>query len=94
MVVGDTNKLDANGKKTGIWREDKSLSSYFGNYVNDKKEGVWVGYHPNGLLSSLEEYKGGKKNGVSVGIDVAGFYFKKDNFHYTLFWFLLWNWKS
>ena len=80
LVVGDTNKVDAGGKKTGIWKEEANTYTYFGTYKNDKKEGVWIGYHPNGLVGSIEEYKDGKKNGVSIGIDVAGFYFKKDNY--------------
>ena len=79
-LVGDTNKVDAGGKKTGIWKEEANSFTYFGKYINDKKEGVWIGYHPNGLISSIDEFKGGKKNGVSIGIDVAGFYFKKDNY--------------
>jgi|SRR3954466_742125 antitoxin component YwqK of YwqJK toxin-antitoxin module len=80
FVVGDTNKTDASGKKTGIWKEAANTYTFFGMYKNDKKEGVWIGYHPNGLVSSIDEYKDGKRNGVSIGIDVAGFYFRKDNY--------------
>lgn len=79
-IAGDTNKVDAGGKKTGIWKEEMNSFTYFGNYINNKKEGVWIGYHPNGLISSIDEYKGGKRNGVSIGIDVAGFYYKKDTY--------------
>jgi antitoxin component YwqK of YwqJK toxin-antitoxin module len=80
-VVSDTNKLDGNGKKTGIWKEKSEMYIYYGTYKNDKREGVWIGYHPNGIISSIDEYKDGKKNGYSIGIDVAGFYFRKD--YYT-----------
>ncbi|HET6228346.1 MAG TPA: toxin-antitoxin system YwqK family antitoxin [Bacteroidia bacterium] len=80
-VVGDTNKTDASGKKTGIWKEEENTYTYFGTYKNGRREGVWIGYHPNGLVGTVEEYKDGRKNGVSIGIDMAGFYFKKD--YYT-----------
>ncbi len=77
-VASDTNKLDGNGKKTGIWKEKLEMYTYYGTYKNDKKEGVWIGYHPNGIMSSIDEYKEGRKNGYSIGIDVAGFYFRRD----------------
>jgi antitoxin component YwqK of YwqJK toxin-antitoxin module len=81
VVASDTNKLDSNGKKTGIWKEKTEMYMYYGNYKNDKREGVWIGYHPNGIISSIDEYKDGKKNGCSIGIDVAGFYTRRD--YYT-----------
>ena len=80
IVVGDTNKTDATGKKTGLWREKTEMTTYYGKYLNDKKDGAWIGYHPNGIISSIVEYKDGRKNGASIGIDVAGFYFRKDNY--------------
>jgi antitoxin component YwqK of YwqJK toxin-antitoxin module len=80
-VVSDTNKLDGNGKKNGIWKEKSDMYTYYGSYKNDKREGVWIGYHPNGIISTIDEYRDGRKNGYSIGIDVAGFYIRKD--YYT-----------
>ncbi len=79
-LVADTNKTDAQGKKTGIWKEKKDMFTYYGTYKNGSREGLWVGYHPNGIISSLEEYQAGKKNGYSIGIDVAGFYNRKETY--------------
>lgn len=79
-VAGDTNKTDANGKKTGLWKEKGEMTVYYGRYKDDKKDGAWIGYHPNGIISSIVEYRDGRKNGASIGIDVAGFYFRKDNY--------------
>lgn len=80
ITVSDTNKLDGNGKKTGIWKEKLDMYTYYGSYRNDKREGIWIGYHPNGIISTIDEYKDGKKNGCSIGIDVAGFYFRRDSY--------------
>src|SRR4051812_44943507 len=37
-----------------------------GNMKADKKEGVWREYSPSGSLFMIEEFKGGKKNGMSI----------------------------
>jgi antitoxin component YwqK of YwqJK toxin-antitoxin module len=79
-IAGDTNKTDANGKKTGLWIEKTEMTTYHGRYKDDKREGAWIGYHPNGIISSVVEYRNGRKNGASIGIDVAGFFFRRDNY--------------
>ncbi len=62
----EMNLMDANGKKTGFWmvtgavrptkgyRADQLIEE--GNYVANKKEGLWKKYYPNGKLLSEIEY--------------------------------------
>ncbi|MGZ4157711.1 MAG: hypothetical protein ACXVED_11240, partial [Bacteroidia bacterium] len=68
-IAADTNKTDNAGKKIGFWKEKIGQSDFYGNYVNDKKEGLWIGYFVNGIISNIEEYKNGKKNGYVILID-------------------------
>src|ERR1700746_3281553 len=74
----DTNKTDNTGKKTGFWKEKIASFDFYGNYVNDKKEGLWIAYYGNGIIGTIEEYKNGRKNGYSILLDKTGFYYQKD----------------
>ena len=56
-VASDTNKTDSSGKKTGFWKEKDKQIDFYGNYQNDKKEGLWTGYYTNGAISNMDEYK-------------------------------------
>jgi hypothetical protein len=40
---------------------------YSGNYVHDIKEGLWLSYHYNGIMSDSSFYVNGKKVGTSIG---------------------------
>ncbi len=37
-----------------------------GNYLNGKREGSWVEYHPNGVIKSIITYVDGVKEGIAV----------------------------
>ncbi|HTB33059.1 MAG TPA: hypothetical protein VK808_13605, partial [Bacteroidia bacterium] len=41
-LPADTNKMDGNGKKQGLWIENLGPTKWLGNYVDGKKEGIWV----------------------------------------------------
>ena len=43
--------------------EEKGYKTEKGPYVNDKKHGDWVGYHPNGSVEYEGAYVDGKKHG-------------------------------
>lgn len=74
IYKGDTiNIIDANGLKVGKWivfGKDVSKPDYSpeqiveeGVYVNNKKEGLWISYYPNGMKKSEITYKNGRPNG-------------------------------
>lgn len=80
-AVGDTNKVDANKMKQGFWIERMGAYDWEGNYVNGKREGTWVAY-PVGIpmVAYIDNYRAGKKNGISLGVDRAGYIFRQENF--------------
>lgn len=80
-AVGDTNKTDANNLKQGFWIERMGAYDWEGNYINGKREGTWVAY-PVGtpMVAYIDNYRGGKKNGISLGVDRAGYIFRQENF--------------
>lgn len=80
-AVGDTNKTDANNMKQGFWIERTGAYDWEGNYVNSKREGTWVAY-PVGtpMVAYIDNYRNGKKNGISLGVDRAGYIFRQENF--------------
>lgn len=77
----DTNQVDATGTKVGFWIERMGSYDWEGEYVFGKKEGSWIGY-PIGMPmpSYVENYHDGKKNGVTMGIDRAGYIYKIENY--------------
>ncbi len=65
---GDTiNRVDENNLKQGLWiyfnDEYKNKIVQKGQYVNNKKEGVWQTFYPNGNLKSEITYKNNKQTG-------------------------------
>ena len=76
LTPGDTNKTDAGSQKQGYWKEKDNATGmdWCGNYVNNKKEGTWMLYHPSGLLHMMDTYKDGFKNGISIAVDNNGFF--------------------
>lgn len=73
---GDTNKMDATGKKLGLWKEIREGFEWYGLYVNNQKSGTWVNYHPGTtplLVNKTESWIGGKKNGLSLELDRTGY---------------------
>ena len=72
----DTNKLDASGKKQGLWKEITEGLEWYGMYYNDTKNGVWASYHPATsppLVNRSIGYINGKRNGLYIETDRNGF---------------------
>ena len=44
-----------------------------GRYIHDKKEGLWLSYHYNGMMSDSSHYWNGNKVGTSIGWFPNGF---------------------
>ena len=80
QASGDTNKVDANNKKQGIWKENIAFFDWYGKYVDDMKDGSWVMYHPGNIIGAVEVYKNGKKNGVSLAMDRTGALTKEEHY--------------
>jgi antitoxin component YwqK of YwqJK toxin-antitoxin module len=80
QAAGDTNKVDANNQKQGIWKENIAFFDWYGRYVDDQKEGSWVMYHPGNIVGAVEVYKNGKKNGVSISLDRNGSLAKEEHY--------------
>jgi antitoxin component YwqK of YwqJK toxin-antitoxin module len=68
------NRLDENGRKQGCWiyfGKDRPESGYpaegkieEGNYLNDRKTGVWTKYHKDGVTVKIRgEYKNNRPHG-------------------------------
>lgn len=81
IFKGDTiNKEDASGMKNGHWmifNKTKKLPDYTddqlveeGDYVNNKKDGIWIQYYNSGKKKNEITYSGGKPTGY------AKFYYK------------------
>jgi antitoxin component YwqK of YwqJK toxin-antitoxin module len=73
-TFGQENKKDANGKKQGYWlvkgkhRASSGIRSEGkveeGNYVNDRKTGLWVKYHKDGKTPKLKgTYRNNRPDG-------------------------------
>jgi antitoxin component YwqK of YwqJK toxin-antitoxin module len=66
-VLSAEGILDTAGRQQGIWKEfypDGTIKSQ-GEYLNSKKIGEWVFYHPNGKVEQKGAYdKKGKAQGV------------------------------
>lgn len=72
----DTNKKDEQGRKQGYWvitgsmkatpgfKPDQVIEE--GNYLDDKKNGLWKAYYANGNKKSEVEFKNNKANGKYV----------------------------
>ncbi|MDQ3112058.1 MAG: toxin-antitoxin system YwqK family antitoxin [Bacteroidota bacterium] len=80
-AAGDTNKMGANNMKQGFWIERTGAYDWEGNYIDGKREGTWVAY-PVGtpMVAYIDNYRGGKKNGISLGVDRAGYIFRQESF--------------
>jgi uncharacterized protein len=78
---GDTiNKTDALGMKQGYWEESVGGVNTKGYYVDGLKDGSWSTYSAKSVVTKVETYKLGKKNGITVNIDDNG-YFKGESYY-------------
>ena len=74
VSAADTlNKTDARGLKQGFWEEKSTNSAAKGWYKNGLKEGQWLTYGQNGILTRVENYHSGLKNGAVIDIDPRGY---------------------
>ena len=78
-VKGDTlNRVDMKGRKQGPWvvqvKELRGERGYEeeGFFLNDKKEGIWRRFSPEGDLTAIETYRWGGKDGRSAYIGTNG----------------------
>ena len=76
---GDTlNCIDQKGQKQGNWLvtvpelRGQPGHEEEGRFVDDKKEGIWRSYNPQGDLLAVENYKWGLLNGKSQYYSVLG----------------------
>jgi hypothetical protein len=61
------NYVDGSGKKQGPWEiYADSILSAKGNYKDDKQDGLWTYWYPNGMLKAEGHYILGSKNGMWV----------------------------
>ncbi|MCX6240216.1 MAG: hypothetical protein NTX43_00180 [Bacteroidetes bacterium] len=66
------NFTDASGVKTGYWEEKTLEVMNKGFYIQNKKEGSWVGFYPNNIVARVEFFKTGKKDGPCIQLDRRG----------------------
>lgn len=71
----DTNVVDDQGLKQGLWvtkYPDNTTLKEYGAYADDKKDGAWSTFHPNGLINLVEYYKDGELHGPTYAISKKG----------------------
>lgn len=66
------NRTDASGRRTGYWIEKQGDVTFKGEYQNNLKIKNWVGYYPNKVVSNIEYYSNGVKDGISMQCDRKG----------------------
>lgn len=75
--------LDTTGRQQGIWKEfypEGELKS-LGQYINSKRIGEWVFYHPNGKVEQKGSYdKKGKAQGVWKWFYDTGNLLREENY--------------
>lgn len=63
------NRIDENNRKYGYWiyflKNDKSKIEKEGEYLNNRKNGIWKTYYPNGVLKSEITYVNNRPNGYA-----------------------------
>lgn len=72
-IPDSINKTDAKGMKQGYWEEKMDLSTSNGWYKNNLKEGQWLTYGKEGIITKVENYLRGRKNGAVIEIDPRGY---------------------
>ena len=73
----EINKIDVNGKKQGYWDElfiDNIKSK--GNYINGKKDGLWVFYDNKNKITSIQSFKNGYS--IEAVVDLTALNMSKD----------------
>lgn len=62
FAQADSNKVDAAGKKQGLWKkyDNEGKLKYQGQFKDDKPEGKFIYYYPDGKVKTISVYS---KNG-------------------------------
>jgi antitoxin component YwqK of YwqJK toxin-antitoxin module len=73
-LMADTaiNKVNKAGKKEGLWREKSNNIITEGFFIDGVKQGTWKVYFSNGMVNTIEEYKNGKRHGLSIELKNTG----------------------
>ena len=66
------NRTDSKGDKVGYWIEKQGDVTYKGEYINNKKVKNWIGYYSNNIISKIEYYTDGVKDGIIIQFDRKG----------------------
>lgn len=75
------NATDAQGRKTGLWREsDPHGGEATGAYRRDRREGLWRHYFRDGTLRSESNYHDGELDGTCVWYRAGGGLLQKGSF--------------
>lgn len=61
--------------------DNAGAMSASGTLLNDKKQGSWVEYYPNGIVKTITAYVDGKKEGIYLEMNASGQVVKRCNFH-------------
>ncbi|MCK9203927.1 MAG: hypothetical protein M0P58_05740 [Bacteroidales bacterium] len=67
-----TNQTDKSGNKFGYWEETIGDIIYSGIYRDNQKSGAWTGQYPNKMISGIEHYSNGMKDGIVIRVDRHG----------------------
>jgi len=73
MAQQAANKTDPTGKKQGFWEEKTTTGTSKGTFINNQKDGCWTSYANDGKLIRIENFKLGKRDGITVEIDTRGY---------------------
>jgi hypothetical protein len=67
---GIVNYIDVNGKRQGLWEIPGAMKKNYafspnaivekGNYIDDKMDGEWTFYNPDGTVKEKRNYKAGE----------------------------------
>jgi antitoxin component YwqK of YwqJK toxin-antitoxin module len=63
---------DARGMIRASLSENDGSKSADGTFVNERKEGAWTEYYPNGLVKNITSYVNGEKEGIYMELSNTG----------------------
>ena len=71
-IPDSVNRTNSNGDKVGYWIEKTADITYKGEYRANKKVKNWIGFYPNNMISKIEYFNNGVKDGISIQFDKKG----------------------
>jgi len=73
VKISDTvNRTNSEALKYGYWVEKQGDITSKGEYLLNKKNKNWISYYPNNIISKIEYYSNGLRDGISVQFDRRG----------------------